>query len=59
MKNDPWIKLILFSFGSLVISLSLLWTIQQVNTYQYNNYNMMDGTNGQVAQQQTTHQHNH
>lgn len=60
MKNDPWIKLILFSLGSLIISLSLLLTIQQFNTFHYNRYDMMSGLNGQGMQQQIdNNQHNH
>lgn len=57
MKNDPWIKLILISLGSLVISLSLLWAMQQFNI---NQYNMMGNMNGQGMQQQIdNNQHNH
>ncbi|MEW9124413.1 MAG: hypothetical protein AB2421_17000 [Thermotaleaceae bacterium] len=44
--NNPWVKLILVSLGGIIISLALLWTLQQVIVY-----NNPGGMNGGEMQQ--------
>jgi len=52
MTNNPWTKLILVSLGGIVVSLALLWSLQQINIYNYyNNYRTHGRSNMPVAQQ--------
>lgn len=52
MTNNPWTKLILVSLGGIVVSLALLWSLQQINIYNYyNNYRIHGRSNMSIVQQ--------
>jgi uncharacterized membrane protein len=48
VKNDPWLKLIIVSLGGIIISLALLWSLQQYSIFNsYNGMYMQGGMNNQ------------
>lgn len=52
MRTNPWTKLILVSLGGIVIGLTLLWSLQQINLYTYYNSYPMHGGMGIPAAEQ-------